>query len=242
VKTAIITGVSRGLGEALAVALLARGFAVTGVGRLSSVRLTGEHYRFVRIDLANVLGIETALMPGFRAIADARPESVCLINNAAAVEPVGVVGRLDDSKVAISLAVNLMAPFALANLFCRVFTDASLPRRVVNVSSGAAERALPGNGPYCVAKAGLEMLTRQLVAEQQAPTFRAISVRPGVIDTQMQLFARSQTSDVLPSVELFRGFHESGQLVAPEVVATKIADKLVVGEIEQGRTYNYREL
>jgi hypothetical protein len=55
-------------------------------------------------------------------------------------------------------------------------------------------------------------------------------------------FVRAQSSDVLPSVELFRGFHESGQLVAPEVAAAKIADKLVLGEIEQGRTYNYREL
>jgi benzil reductase ((S)-benzoin forming) len=241
-KTAIVTGVSRGLGEALAIALLTRGFTVTGIGRLSSGRLTGERYRFVRIDLTNVAGIEAALTPAFRAIADARPASVCLINNAAAVEPVGVVGALDDSKVAAALAVNLIAPFALANLFCRVFTDAALPRRVINVSSGAAERALPGNGAYCVAKAGLEMLTRQLAAEQQAPTFRAISVRPGVIDTGMQAFVRAQSSDVLPSVGLFRGFHESGQLVAPEVVATKIADKLVLGEIEQGRTYNYREL
>jgi benzil reductase ((S)-benzoin forming) len=241
-KAAIITGVSRGLGEALAAALLARGFTVSGIGRASSARLAGERYRFVRVDLADLAGIEAALTPAFRAIAESRPEAVCLVNNAAAVEPLGVVGRLEDSKVAVSLAVNLIAPFALANLFCRVFTDAALPRRVINVSSGAAERALPGNGAYCVAKAGLEMLTRQLVAEQQAPTFKAISVRPGVIDTQMQAFVRSQTSDVLPSVELFRGFHETGQLVAPDVVAAKIADKLVLGEIEQGRTYSYREL
>ena len=84
--------------------------------------------------------------------------------------------------------------------------------------------------------------TAAQLAPFQAPTFRAISVRPGVIDTGMQAFVRAQSSDVLPSVGLFRGFHESGQLVAPEVVAEKIADKLVLGEIEQGRTYNYREL
>jgi benzil reductase ((S)-benzoin forming) len=241
-RHAIITGVSRGLGEALAATLLARGFAVVGIGRASSARLTGERYRFVRADLGNIAGIESALAPVFRTVAESRPEAVCLVNNAAAAEPLGIVGRLEDSKVAVSLTVNLIAPFVLANLFCRVFSDATLPRRVINVSSGAAERALPGNGPYCVAKAGLEMLTRQLVAEQQARTFEAISVRPGVIDTQMQAFVRSQPSDVLPSVELFRGFHESGQLVAPDVVAAKIADKLIVGQIEQGRTYNYREL
>jgi benzil reductase ((S)-benzoin forming) len=242
VKAAIITGVSRGLGEALAAALLARGFAVTGIGRVSSARLTGERYRFVHCDLADLAGTGAALTPAFHAIADARPESVCLINNAATVEPVGLLGVLEDPKVALSLVVNLIAPFELANLFCRVFNDAALRRRVINVSSGAAERALPGNGPYCVAKAGLEMLTRQLVAEQEAPTFRAISVRPGVIDTEMQAFVRAQPIHVLPSVQLFRGFHESGQLVAPDVVAAKIVEKLVLGEIEQGRTYNYREL
>ena len=42
-KAAIVTGVSRGLGESLAAALLARGFAVAGVGRTSAERLTGEH-------------------------------------------------------------------------------------------------------------------------------------------------------------------------------------------------------
>ena len=67
-----------------------------------------------------------------------------------------------------------------------------------------------------------EMLTRTLAAEQQEPTFRAITVRPGVIDTDMQLFARSQTPDILPSVELFKGFHREGRLVAPGVVASKI--------------------
>jgi benzil reductase ((S)-benzoin forming) len=88
----------------------------------------------------------------------------------------------------------------------------------------------------------MEMLTRALAAEEQAPTFRAITVRPGVIDTDMQTFARSQSPEVLPSVELFKGFHRDGRLVPPDVVAAKIVDKLVVGEVEHGRTYTYTEL
>ena len=50
---AIVTGVSRGLGEALAVALLARGFAVLGVGRTASVKLKGKHYHHATCDLAH---------------------------------------------------------------------------------------------------------------------------------------------------------------------------------------------
>lgn len=241
-KAAIVTGVSRGLGEALAAALLERGYTVVGIGRGSAARLGGERYRFVAFDLENAERMDEAVAPTFRAIADAHPTQVCLINNAASAGPVGVIGRLDGAEVAAAIAVNLIAPVALANLFCRTFTDESLERRVINVSSGAAQMALPGGAIYCVAKSGLEMLTKALVAEQRASTFRAITLRPGIIDTGMQQFMRSQSRDVLPSVGLFQGFHQGGQLVPPDVVAAKVVERLVRGDIENGRTYAYQEL
>lgn len=123
-----------------------------------------------------------------------------------------------------------------------MFDDPETTRRVINVSSGAAVSTLAGEALYCVAKAGLEMLTRALAAEHQAPTFRSITVRPGVIDTDMQTFARTQPAAVFPSVELFKEFHATGQLVAPEVVASKIVARLVVGDVENGHTYRYQEL
>lgn len=241
-KAAIVTGVSRGLGEALARTLLAGGFAVTGVGRASGAALTAPNYRFAVCDLADTNNIDAALTPAFRAIADARPEFLCLINNAAAAGPVGTIGSLDSEALAASMAANLVAPIAVANLFCRMFVDPAQVRRIINVSSGAADSPLPGGGPYSIAKAGLEMLTRQLAAEHDAAMFRAITVRPGVIDTDMQTFMRSQTKETLPSIDLFKGFHREHQLVAPETVAGKIVDKLVLSDVEQGRTYNYRDL
>jgi benzil reductase ((S)-benzoin forming) len=242
VKTAIVTGVSRGLGESLARMLVASGFAVTGIGRTSPPTLGGPHYRFVACDLADTAAIDAALTPAFRAIAGTRPEFVCLINNAAVAGPVGTIGSLDGDALGPSIAANLVAPIAIANLFCRVFAEKAQARRIINVSSGAAESPLAGGGLYSIAKAGLEMLTRQLAAEHDAATFRAITIRPGVIDTGMQTFMRTQPSQILPSVELFKGFHRDQRLVAPDTVAGKIIDKLVLGEVEQGRTYNYREL
>ena len=241
-KAGIVTGVSRGLGESLAATLLKRGYAVTGIGRSNSARLGGDNYRFVPFDLADAIGIEETVTPAFEAIAHAEPESVCLINNAAAAGPIGIVGTLADASVSRSLAVNLVAPISLANLYCRIFCDASVDRLVINVSSGAAQNALPGGGPYSIAKAGLEMLTKQLAAERGSPTFAAITVRPGIIDTDMQVFMRGQSQDILPSVGLFKGFHESGQLVAADRVAEKIVDRLVQGCVENGRTYSYKEL
>jgi benzil reductase ((S)-benzoin forming) len=241
-KTAIVTGVSRGLGEALARKLLASGFAVTGIGRASASTLGGPSYDFVACDLSKTLDIDAALTPTFRAIADSGSEFLCLINNAAVAGPVGKIGSLHDGALTASMAANLVAPIAVANLFCRIFVEDSQVRRIINVSSGAADSPLPGGGPYSIAKAGLEMLTRQLAAEHDAATFRAITVRPGVIDTDMQTFMRSQTKETLPSIDLFKGFHREHRLVAPETVAGKIVDKLVLGDVEQGRTYNYREL
>ena len=239
---AIVTGVSRGLGAALSSELLDRGFTVLGIGRVNNPELTSDSYRFLQFDLADAPHVETSVAFAFEDLRERRPAWVCLLNNAATVRPVGTLGKLAAGAGTSALAVNLAAAVTLANLFCRVFTDAAMTRRVINVSSGAAEHALPGEAVYCVAKAGLEMLTRTLAAEQQEPTFRAITVRPGVIDTDMQRFARSQTPDILPSVELFKGFHREGRLVAPGVVASKIVAQLVVGDVENGRTYSYQEL
>jgi benzil reductase ((S)-benzoin forming) len=241
-QAAIVTGVSRGLGAALAATLLGRGFTVLGIGRASNPALTGASYSFARFDLADAGHVDDALASALRALHDSKPASVCLLNNAATIGAVGVLGRLKASEVASALAVNLAAVVTLTNLFCRTFADPEMPRRVINVSSGAAQTALAGESVYCVAKAGMEMLTRALAVEQQAASFRAITVRPGVIDTDMQVFARSQSPEVLPSVELFRGFHRDGRLVAPAVVAAKIVARLVVGDVEHGRTYSYQEL
>ena len=241
-RAAIVTGVSRGLGEALAAALLARGFHVTGIGRGTSARLEGERYRFVAFDLADVRGIDAALTPPLAAVAAMEPVSVCLVNNAAQSGPVGVYGKHGSADFLNPLLVNLAAPAALANLFCRVFAATRGDRRIVNVSSGSAVRVLPGSGWYSAAKAGLEMLTAGIASEQGANGIRAISLRPGIIATDMQVKARSHSEDTFPSVQVFHDFHEKGLLVQPDVAAARIATHVIEAPVEQGRMYTYAEL
>ena len=238
----LVTGVSRGLGEALALDLLGRGIGVLGIGRASSPRLSHGRYRFLHCDLADPTMLPARVGPAFAAIAAERPGYVCLVNNAATLDPVGVLGTAQADAVVASLGVNLAAPVVLASEFCRAFRDDALERRIVNVSSGAAQSVIAGESLYCIAKAGLEMLTRTLATEHDAPRFRAISLRPGVIDTQMQVFARTQPKERLPSVDLFKGFHADGRLVAPDVVARKVVDRLVLAPVDQGRTYSYADL
>jgi benzil reductase ((S)-benzoin forming) len=123
-----------------------------------------------------------------------------------------------------------------------MFASTEMQRRVINVSSGAAETALPGEAAYCVAKAGIEMLTRTLAAEQKASGFRAITLRPGVMDTDMQAFTHSQSLETLPNVEMFQAFYREGRLVPPAMVAKKVVDRLILGDVEHGRTYTYPDL
>jgi len=159
-RVVIVTGVSRGLGAALARALLDKGLTVLGVGRSSAPGLEGDRYRFADCDLADVAGIDAALSPAFGALAGLAPRWACLVNNAATTEPLGVTSRHDGAAIMRSLAVNLGAPIALGALFLRAFPDAAVERTIVNVSSGAARAAIAGSGLYCESKAGLEMLTR----------------------------------------------------------------------------------
>ena len=241
-RIAFVTGVSRGLGAALVETLLARGWNVVGIGRHDAPGAGSPRYRFVRHDLADAPGVADAVGPALADAARAAPALAALVNNAALAGPTGVFGRLDAAAIANSLDVNLAAPAALADAFCRAFAGTPGEQRVVNVSSGAAERTIAGAGVYCIAKAGLEMLTRMLAAEHADDRFAAITLRPGIIATEMQTYMRSQPADVLPSVDLFRGFHASGGLVPAGSVAEKLVARLLEAPVTSGRTYSYLEL
>jgi NAD(P)-dependent dehydrogenase (short-subunit alcohol dehydrogenase family) len=239
---AIITGTSRGLGEALAAELVGRGYFVIGVGRSDSARLAGERYRFVACDFAHPAGIGAAVEPAMQALAERGPESVTLVNNAAVPWPIAVVGRLADTESEAALSTNIVAPLALCNAFLRVFADDDTPRRIINVSSGAAQMAIAGSAVYSMSKAAVEMLTRAIAAECAAPAFRCVTLRPGIFDTDMQAFMRSRDPAEFPQVALFQGFKDGGLLKAPADVAARIVDRLITADVEHGRTYMHQDL
>lgn len=241
-RCVVVTGVSKGLGESIAANLVSRGFNVIGIGRSSAARLAGGGFRLLAADLGDLEALPAHVEGLFDELAGRRLASIAVVNNAAVAGPAGTFGQLDADEVEASLAVNLVAPMIIANAFVRAFRLVAADRRLINVSSGAAVSPIPGGGVYNVAKAGLEMLTSAIAAEQPAGGLCAITIRPGIIDTPMQVFMRSQTAERLPSLGMFEGFHRNRQLVPPDVVAAKIVDRLVVGPVENGRIYSYAEL
>jgi benzil reductase ((S)-benzoin forming) len=238
---AIVTGVSRGLGEALASELLAQGATVVGIGRTASARHRGPKYKHVSCDLARPSLVAAAVLPALREVAALKPEQVTLINNAAVPTPVGIVGKLDAAEIEAALATNVTAPLVLADLFLRAFPE-SVPRRIINVSSGAAQTAIAGSAAYCMSKAAIEMMTRSIVADDANRAVECISLRPGIFETGMQQYMRSRDPAEFPSVALFRGFKEQGMLKDPADVARAIVAKLVLGPVDNGRTYVHTDL
>jgi len=191
----IITGVSQGLGEAIARELLARGARVLGIGRRTSPRLAGDAYRFVECDLANVTQLPAFVGPAFDDIASHAPHAVCLLNNAATLDPVGVIGATEADAIGRSLCVNLTAPIVLAGLFCRSFTSDAVERRIVNVSSGAhaghrldfddlmSERDYRHDRVYGRTKLANILFTRELARRLEGTGVTVNAVHPGVIAT-----------------------------------------------------------
>jgi NAD(P)-dependent dehydrogenase (short-subunit alcohol dehydrogenase family) len=243
-RTAIVTGAARGLGAALAAELVARGFEVVALVRngAGAPAASAGSLRYVACDLADLRAVEATLGPLVDACAAAGPGQAVLFNNAATVEPAGVLEGITAADLARSLAVNLAAPTLIAAHFCRAFARVGGDRRIVNVSSGAAASAIPGEGAYCIAKAGLEMLTQVLAAEQAASGMRVVTLRPGVIDTGMQAWLRSRDDASVPSVGMFRDFHARGELVPARMVAQRTVERLVEQPVKNGRTYRYAEL
>jgi NAD(P)-dependent dehydrogenase (short-subunit alcohol dehydrogenase family) len=239
-RVAFVTGVSRGLGAALAAALGDAGWRVTGIGRGVEPALARAGVGLLACDLRDVEATAATAGPAMRDAAAAGVERALLVNNAAVAGPVGRLGEVDARELAQSLAVNLAATAVLANAFCAAFVTGE--RRIVNVSSGLAARAMAGTGAYSVAKCGMEMLTRALAVDHPEPGFAAVTFRPGIIDTPMQAYLRSRPASALPEVAMFARFHDAGELVDPARVAQVAIAGLVDRAVESGRTYSYAEL
>lgn len=239
-RAACVTGVSRGLGVALAAELLAHGFEVTGIGRSAHASLVHPHFRFVAADLSRLDALDALATEAFDAMAARRPASAVLINNAATAAPVGPVGSLPADEIAAAFAANLAAPAILANAFVRSLRG-RVPSRVVDVTSGSAARAMAGTAAYCAAKAGLEMWNAAAAAAA-APGIEFVVLRPGIIDTPMQEFVRTRDAEALPEVALFRDFHASGSLQTPEATARRIVERVVLAPVANGAVLRYQEL
>jgi benzil reductase ((S)-benzoin forming) len=221
-RLAVVTGTTSGIGQALAERLVDRDWTVLGLARRPSV-LSHPAYTHYRVDLGDFHAVEDALERIIApCLAERSWDRIGLVNNAAIVGGLGPVTASEPAVMHRMYAVNTVTPIWLMGWITRQVAP-TVVLRIVNVSSGAAVHPFPGLGGYCGNKAALRMAGMVWAEEVQSSQMpggpRAdaalFSYEPGVVDTAMQVEARSTPGDVFPWVGVFKAFQQQGMLIAP---------------------------
>ena len=240
---AILTGHSRGLGAGICGALLEAGASVLALSRHGNDGLAaryGERLRQIPIDLGDSHRLAALTANGEWKTFLAGDESMLLVNNAGALEPIGPVGHQGGDAIARAIGVNVTAALILSDAFVSA-TGAAGDRRLLHVSSGAARAAYAGWSVYCASKAALDHHARALDLDE-IPGLRVASVAPGVIDTGMQTLIRSSTSADFPAIERFRALHRHGQLQSPDECGRRLVGFLLSPTFGQQVIADIRDL
>ena len=186
-RVALITGASRGIGRAAALAFARRGARVVLVAR---------SFEAVA-DLAGEIGAEQALAVPcdvsrwweMRAAVDAAVATFgrldVLIGNAGVIGPSAPLAEADVEGWSQAVDIDLKGVFHGMRAALPVMLAAG-GGTILTVSSGAAHRPVFGWSAYCASKAGAAMLTRQCHLENGEAGIRAIGLSPGTVATDMQ--------------------------------------------------------
>lgn len=239
----LITGTSKGIGEALAKKLLQEGNMVLGVSRNRSDALKFTQYHHQSFDLTDTSRIGQ-IMAKVNEIVDGQSfDFVCLVNNAFTVEPINPIEKCSAAEIESHLKISLIAPMILTSLFIRKFSNFEVRKKVVFISSGAAFTAMPGASMYCSSKAGITMFAQCVGLEQKnrQTGFEVISIGPGMVDTSMQQVVRSKAGDEFGMASFFKQAFEDGKLQNPDHVAAKILT-ILENNYEQGKYVSVSEV
>lgn len=220
----IITGVSSGLGFALAQEALSLGSYVFGCSRHEPNKVGSEDaFLWQQIDLSQEFDSSDLIQNAFTFFDSKKVERIILINNAGTVEPMAHGGDYPSKAVTQALMLNVNGPILLSNAFL-----AQMPSDkegvILTISSGAAHTAYPGWGIYCATKAAVDQFSRVLAKEQTK--IKIVALAPGVVDTDMQKNIRQTNDKDFPMVDRFIQLKDKGQLSTAKDTAKAILNYL----------------
>jgi dehydrogenase/reductase SDR family protein 4 len=186
-KVALITGGSRGIGKAIALVFADAGADITIASRKiedlekgaeeiramdRQVLCVPTHTRKVA-DLENLVG---KVMEEFGRID-------ILVNNAATNPAMGHIVDTEEKIYDQIMETNLKGYFMLSKLAGKIMRDQK-SGHIVNISSGGGVSPAEGLGPYCISKAGINMLTKQMALELGPSNVRVNAIAPRVVKTE----------------------------------------------------------
>lgn len=249
-QLSVITGSSRGMGEAIALQCLAAGHQVIGIARQTSPALADAATRHGatllqwQADLAEASTVARRLQAWLADTPPGRFDTVSLINNAGVIAPLRPLGDIPLDDTVRALRVGLEAAMLLTTTFLAGTAGWAGRRQVLNISSGLARRAMAGSASYCAAKAGMDHFSRCVALEEAARPnpARIASLAPGVIATDMQVQLRAADPVAFPDHANFVQLQASGQLMSPEQAARKVLAVLARPDFGQEVVCDVRSL
>ena len=221
-KIALVTGGSRGIGRAIAIALGRLGAKVVvnytaneaaANEAAAAVGAAGGSAVTKRFDVADAPAVDSAI----KEIVAAEGGLHILVNNAGIAINTLVLGA-KDADWKRSIDVNLNGTFHCCRAALRPLLKARETGRIINITSITGEIGSVGQAPYVAAKAGIIGLTKTLAREYASRGITVNAVSPGYIDTDM-------TANELPEarrVELIKSI-PLARIGKPEDVATAVA-------------------
>ena len=205
-QIALVTGASRGIGQAIAATLAAQGFKVIGTattdaGAEAVTSALAQHAgcRGIRLDVTDASGVEAAV----QAIVAEHGALHVLVNNAGITRD-GLSMRMKDDDWDAVIDTNLKAVFRTSRAVMRIMMKQRYGR-IVNITSVVGASGNPGQANYAAAKAGVAGMTRSLARELGSRGITVNCVAPGFIETDMtKALAPAQTAALLTQIPLAR--------------------------------------
>lgn len=183
-KRVLITGASRGIGEEAARAFAAAG-ARLGLAARSSAAIHSLAQELDALPLV-VDVAHYAQLTGAVSTMNERFGGVdVLINNAAVIDPIGLIARTDPDAWSTLIDINVKGVMHGMRAVLPQMVSARAGT-IITVGSGAAHNPLEGWSGYCASKAAAWMLTRVADIEARAAGVRVMSLSPGTVATDMQ--------------------------------------------------------
>ncbi|HEX2686713.1 MAG TPA: 3-oxoacyl-ACP reductase FabG, partial [Kofleriaceae bacterium] len=197
-KVALVTGGSRGIGRAIAVALGQRGAKVivnyasreaAAREAVLAVEAAGGQAAIAGFDVGNSVAVTDAI----KAIAKDHGGLDILVNNAG-VALNGLVMRFSDEQWQKTLAINLSGAFHCIRAAATLLLRAKGAGRIINITSVVGEMGNGGQVAYAASKAGLIGLTMSAARELASRGVTCNAIAPGFIETDM-------TAESLPEAQ-----------------------------------------
>jgi NAD(P)-dependent dehydrogenase (short-subunit alcohol dehydrogenase family) len=212
-RVALVTGTSRGIGAAIAVALADDGATVVGCGRTPAVQPAEPSIEYRQADLA-----DPAAIRGLVESTVARHGRVDVLVNNAAVEIEGTVEETTATQWDEILAINVRAPALLA--------AAAIPHMreggggvILNIASIDGYWAEPALPAYCASKGALIALTRAMAIDHARDNIRCCCICPSYVRTEMlEQFFEAQ-GDPEAARQAGRSMHPLGRFADPSEIA-----------------------